>query len=92
MSDVRDEQVKAVLMEAAKLVERESQSPTRAIKSLTELDPSLWDEAVDAVCKHVGVDDFVGLIHWNASPGRTQAEVVAALRGAAESVEKEAKP
>jgi hypothetical protein len=47
-----------------------------------------YDDAYEALRRHVGVD--IGWVAgWNDAPERTQAEVVAALRGAAEGLGKE---
>jgi hypothetical protein len=101
MNDARDEQVKAVLLEAAKLVERGwCQGRERdfrdgiacycalgAINASSPLsgDFDPYDYAYDSLAFYIGVN-LGEVSEWNDASGRTQAEVVAALRGAAERV------
>lgn len=107
-TNARDDQVRAVLLDAAKLVERgwcqgvhKKHTPKGARYCLSgaineavdelETPPfqarcELRDRARKAVTAAIGART---LFHWNDALERTQAEVVAALRGAAESIGKE---
>lgn len=104
-TDERDEQVRAVLLDAAKLVERGwcqvlpwSTKDGRkryciwaAVLESYWSSGALWDR--DSMAKllydEIGLSSGESIGSWNDAPGRTQAEVVAALRGAAEGVGKE---
>lgn len=87
-TNARDEQVKAVLLDAAKLVEQGSRRDIWA--ALTGACGRSYDDATERACDamraYLGVD---WLTIWSDAPDRTQAEVVEALRGAAEGVGKE---
>lgn len=56
---------------------RTDEADQRALAALTVV-----DEAAQALRQHVGRD--VGISEWNDAPGRTKAEVVTALRAAAQ--------
>jgi hypothetical protein len=106
-TNARDDQVRAVLLEAAKLVERgwcrcdfRKHTPNGvryclvgAInESVNGIEmPSFKTRCEFRDCVKEAVMATIGtrtLFHWNDAPERTQAEVVAALRGAAEGLGK----
>jgi hypothetical protein len=107
----RDEQVRAVLLGAAKLIEENGWCQgtlnefaddhecfclvgaiSRSVGRLANGSVLILEYAVAAVCRHIGLelgDTFSrSASAWNDAPERTQAEVVAALRGAAEGLGK----
>jgi hypothetical protein len=101
-TNARDEQIKAVLLDAAKLVEQGwcQGVPTAVIDGrrcycavyaicIASGGGMLSNHAVDAVKDHLGLERRIRFAVWNDALERTQAEVVAAFRGAAESLEKE---
>jgi hypothetical protein len=109
MSDATDDRIRAVLLDAARLLEENgwcqhdfqkcTPKGTRycLVGAVNEVVNGIEMPSFEARCEfrdHVteAVKAAVGtkaLFHWNDASGRTQAEVVAALRGAAEGLGKE---
>lgn len=101
-TNARDDQIKAVLLDAAKLVERgwcqgvattvidgrRCHCAVDAIGVAARGRP-LSNHATNAVKDHLGLERHCRFASWNDAPERTRAEVVAALRGAAEGLGKE---
>lgn len=104
-TNARDDQIKAVLLDAAKLVERgwhqggpwivkggrKCYCVWAAVLESYWSSGALWDR--DLIAKllydEIGLSSSESIGSWNDAPERTQAEVVAALRGAAEGLGKE---
>lgn len=52
----------------------------------TTSDPALYNKATAMLCRYIGAPAdhwFARIVTWNDAPGRTAAEVISALRGAA---------
>ena len=56
-------------------------------EAIAEADSMVAPDAYAALRQHLGIgpDDQFAIGHWNDAPERTQEEVIAALRGAAEA-------